>query len=449
MNAFDFACELRYEDIPSDILAKANDLVLDLLGVAVAAQPIAAARIARDTAYALYGAGAGTPAARMMFDGRPASPAGVAYAGATQIDSFDAHDGHPLTKGHTGVTVLPALLAFADVCGPVSGREALTCMVIGYELATRAATALHATVPDYHTSGAWNALAAAAIGARIKGLNAETLRQAMGIAEYHGPRSQMMREIDNPSMLHDGSGWGALAGVSATVLAENGFTGAPAITVEGTEAAEFWTDLGDEWLLSEHYIKPYPVCRWAHAVIDGALSVRNANALSGDDVRAVEIATYLDAAKLATDMPTTTHKAQYSLAFPVAAALQRGRVGVDEVMGSGFNDPGIARLVAATQVKEEPAYNPPRARGRPSEVTLVLQDGRRLSSGTVVPRGGPDEPLSPNEVSAKFHDYADTILGSERATDIEHAVHRLSEPDSSLGPLLDFVLSAPPDQAST
>ena len=50
---------------------------------------------------------------------------------------------------------------------------------------------------------------------RLKGGDADTLRQAIGIAEYHGPRSQMMREIDNPTMLHDGSGWGAMVGVTA------------------------------------------------------------------------------------------------------------------------------------------------------------------------------------------------------------------------------------------
>jgi 2-methylcitrate dehydratase PrpD len=317
-------------------------------------------------------------------------------------------------------------------------------MVIGYELATRAAMALHATVSDYHTSGAWNALATAAVGARIRGLDGEALRQAIGIAEYHGPRSQMMREIDNPSMLHDGSGWGALAGATATVLAEKGFTGAPAITVEGEGVAPFWSDLGSTWLTAEHYIKPYPVCRWAHAVIDGALSVRNAHGLSGDDVQAVEIATYLDAAKLATDMPKTTAKAQYSLAYPVAAALQRGRVGVDEVMGSGFDDSGISRLVAATSVREEPAYNPPRTRGRPSEVTLVLRDGRRVSSGKVVPRGGPDEPLSRAEVGAKFHEYAVPLLGDDRATAIEQAVYALAEPEAELSSLLDIVLVPPP-----
>ncbi len=77
-----------------------------------------------------------------------------------------------------------------------------------YEIAARVALALHATLSDYHTSGAWNALDVAALGYRLRGASPGQLCQALGIAEYHGPRSQMMREIANPTMLYDGSGRG-------------------------------------------------------------------------------------------------------------------------------------------------------------------------------------------------------------------------------------------------
>ena len=132
---------------------------------------------------------------------------------------------------------------------------------------------------DYHTSGAWNALAVAAIGARLLKLGPDKLREALGIAEYHGPRSQMMRVIDSPTMLHDGSAWGALAGVTAVYLADQGFTGAPAVTVEAEEVDPIWRDLGEQWVVHRHYIKPYPVCRWTHALIDSALKLRRDHGL--------------------------------------------------------------------------------------------------------------------------------------------------------------------------
>ena len=158
--------------------------------------------------------GTGAGGARILLDGRRASPAGAAFAGASTIDAFDAHDGHPLTKGHAGVAVLPALFAVADAEGGGDGRDLLVALVLGYEVAIRAGIALHASVPDYHTSGAWNALGCAAVAARLLGLSADATRHALGIAEYHGPRSQMMRCIDHPTMVKDGSGWGAFAGVT-------------------------------------------------------------------------------------------------------------------------------------------------------------------------------------------------------------------------------------------
>ncbi len=91
--------------------------------------------------------------------------------------------------------------------------------------------ALHATAADYHNSGAWNALACAAIVARALRLSPRAIEHALGIAEYQGPRGLMMRCIEHPTMGKDGSGWGAMTGVSAGLLAAEGFTGAPAEVV--------------------------------------------------------------------------------------------------------------------------------------------------------------------------------------------------------------------------
>ncbi|MGB1669567.1 MAG: MmgE/PrpD family protein, partial [Candidatus Puniceispirillaceae bacterium] len=280
----DFALGLAPEDVPDAARRDAALMLLDTLGVAAAASPMEAGRIARDTASLLYGSSDPAHRARMLFDGREASLAGAAYAAATQTDNLDAHDGYNPVKGHIGVAIIPALLALAEQAKPMSGAEALMLVTLGYEIAGRAGLALHATVSDYHTSGAWNALGVAAMASRLRGLSAPQLREAIGIAEYHGPRSQMMREIANPSMLHDGSGWGAMVGISSTILAESGFTGAPAITVEAEEAASFWSDLGSRWIMQAQYVKPYPICRWAHAPIDGVRDLMLAHGLGPDDI---------------------------------------------------------------------------------------------------------------------------------------------------------------------
>ena len=438
-----FVFDLTYEDLPERTREMAALLLLDTLGVAVAAQELEAAKIARETAAMLYAAGPGAPKVRMMTDGRTVSVAGAAYAGATQVDNLDAHDGYNPAKGHVGAALIPGLVSLAQSVPAISGREALTLTAIGYELGSRAGVVLHDTVSDYHTSGAWNALAVAAIGSRLRGLSREQLRQAIGIAEYHGPRSQMMREIDNPTMLHDGSGWGALGGTSAVMLAEQGFTGAPAVTVEAPEVAAAWQDLGSSWLTEQQYIKPYPICRWAHAPIDAALTLRNRHGLSGEDVAAVEITTFHESARLFAGMPESCPMAQYSMAFAVGAALVHGRVGVAEITGDSLSDPAVARLVAATTVGESERHNARFPAGRWGEVTLVLQDGQRLESGELNARGGPDGPLSTSEVCEKFQDFAAPVIGKPRAEALERAVLGLGEEGASFETVVDLITEAP------
>ena len=119
----------------------------------------------------------------------------------------------------------------------------------------------------------------------------------------------MMREIANPTMLHDGSGWGVLAGLSALVLAEKGFEGAPAITVEDQAAAPFWADLGQRWIMQRQFVKPYPVCRWAHAPIDGVRELMAANTLRHDDIAAIRVRSFREAVCLFQGMPDTPSKA--------------------------------------------------------------------------------------------------------------------------------------------
>src|SRR5690606_12321012 len=108
---------------------------------------------------------------------------------------------------------------------------------------------------------------------RLHGLNVEQTRHALGIAEYYGPRSQMMRCIDHPTMLKDGSGWGAMVGVSAGMLAHQGFSGAPALTVESPEVADIWADLGQHWMVLDQGFKAHGVCWWAQPAIEACLAL--------------------------------------------------------------------------------------------------------------------------------------------------------------------------------
>ncbi len=441
-----FVRDVTFDDLPADVVAQAQRCVLDLIGVAAAGSQTPSAKLAN--AYASSQLAGRDREARILFDGRGAGLAGAAFAGATTIDAFDAHDGHVLTKGHAGVAVLPALLAYLDGdIAPVStdGREFLTCVALGYEIATRAGIALHASVADYHCSGAWNALACAALGGRWLRFDVERMRHALGIAEYLGPRGQILRVCAHPSMLKDGSGWGAQVGVSAALLADRGFTGAPAVTLEYDDAKPLWSDLGMRWRIREQYFKAYPVCRWAQPATEAALALQRSHDFDAGDIVAMQIESFREAIDLGSQCrdPATTDEAQYSLPYPVAAALVHGRLGAPEVDAAHLRDPRVTRLLGLVTLRDDPEFSRRFPAERWARVRITLGDGRALVSQPAQARGNPEKPLDDTVLRGKYRELAQPVIGARRTAAIEELVDGLAARSGTLPALVEELLAPP------
>ena len=437
--AVSFTHKLRFADIPDAVVARAKLCLVDLAGAAAAGSETAMSRIIRNHAVETFGGGA--KGVRMMLDGRRVGPAGAAMAGGITIDAFDSHDGHVLTKGHAGVAILPTLLALADPAAKVSGREFLTSLVLGYEIAIRAGIATHRTCADYHTSGSWNALGAASVMARWLKLSPALTREALGIAEYHGPRSQMMRCIDFPTMVKDGSGWGAMAGVSAALLARDGFTGAPALVAEGDNVADLWADLGTRWRIMEMYFKPYPVCRWAQPPITASLGLLAEHGIDGSEVARIQVETFHNGVRLATRAPKTTEEAQYSLPFPVAAAIVHGKVTAREIEGAGLKDPRVLKLAREMNLTEDLALTAEFPARRIARVTLTTKVGRVLRSAPTEALGDPERPLGEAGILAKYRQTAEPILGKARSERIAAEAEAMDRPKADARAFVDLVLA--------
>ncbi len=428
--------KLTFHDMSEEVRRHARRSLLDLIGVAAGGLATRNSEIVRN--HAAAHSGAGTHGARMMFDGRRVSVPGAAMAGAATIDSLDAHDGHRLTKGHAGVVILPALMALSDEMDSCTGPEFLTRFVIGYEIAVRAGIALHDSVEDYHTSGAWNAIGAAAVGARALRLDKEQTRHALGAAEYYGPRSQMMRCIDFPTMVKDGATYGAHVGVTSALLAADGFTGAPAISIEDVLSEDIWNDLGDTWRMEEQYLKPWPVCRWAQPAMQAALQVRDE--IAGKPISRVVVETFQEAARLTPTHPEDTETAQYSLPFPVAAMLLYGNVDARTVT-EGLNDPKVHALAERVELTVSQSLNSAFPAYRKARIVIILEDGEVVETGAVEAAGDPERPLSDTDVVNKFLDLAGPRIGKLQAVTIAEMVNRI-ETMTEAKPLIDAVLSA-------
>ena len=422
-----YILQTKASDIPDHVFHQAKRCLLDLIGVLIAGSTTELGRIINDHAARHFAASdhESHHGATLLGDGRQSSAVGVALAGGMTIDAIDAHDGMRLVKGHAGCGLLPALLGILmDRPQDFNDDDLLTSLVLGYEIAIRAGITLHQSVPDYHTSGAWVALGTAALTSRLRGHSPELLREAMGIAEYHGPRSQMMRTIDHPTMVKDGSGWGAMAGVSAGLLAEDGFTGAPAITVTGENEAPIWQDLGEVWHIIDQYIKPWPVCRWAQPAATAALDVMHDNNLLADDIAHIKIISFHQAVRLATRIPYDTEAAQYSLPWPVAAAVIRGTIGTREV-SAPFTDPDIKALALSMTLEEDDAHNNAFPAERIARVVLTTKDGHEYTSEDTRATWDPEDAPSDEDMITKFHRLADPVIGGEKASQIKDLVFDL------------------------
>ena len=153
-----------------------------------------------------------------------------------------------------------------------------------------------------------------------------------------------MRCIDHPSMVKDGSGWGAMAGINAAYLAKSNFTGSPAILVEDKNLSNIWVDLGSKWYINEQYLKLYPVYRWSQPAVVASLDLQNKYGFHFNEIDKITINTFHEAKRLEKNHPKTTEEAKYLLPHSLAVALIFGKIGAEEVSIEYIKNSKVANL---------------------------------------------------------------------------------------------------------
>jgi 2-methylcitrate dehydratase PrpD len=434
-----WAATLAPDAIPGEVRRHARRVILDLIGAAAAGRRMASAEIVYGFAAAHCGAGA--EGARLVFDGRRASLPGAAMAGAAAIEATETGDDHRLAKGHAGAVVLPALLAVGEEAAPSGGAELVTRFVVGFEIAIRAGMALHEASSSQHATGAWAAMGAAATSARALGLGPEAVRSAMGAAEFFAPAGQAMRCVDFPSMVRHGAAPAAQAGVVAALLAQAGFAGAPALTVEDELFDELWDDLGRRWRLMEVALRPWPVCRWALPAVEAACRLREE--IAGRPVERLVVETFQEATRLSTTYPQSTEAAQFSLPFLVAAMIVHGRVDLD-IVTAGFEDPEVLALAEKVELAVSQSLSNMAPARRGARLIAILADGTVAETPPVEARGEPERPLSDGDLINKFLGLAEPVVGKLRALTIAELASRL-ERLGDVRPLIQLI-AAPPEK---
>ncbi len=440
-NVYNFIYNIDWNELPITVQNMSKRCLLDTLGVALSARTTEASQIGAKFAAMNFGPTDQSRSRLLGFDGTCSVP-GAAFSGAILIDSMDAHDGHRLTKGHAGATVLPSLLSMADNLinnkTAISGKYFLELLVIGYEVSLRSGIELHKNTDEYPTSGSWAAIGVAAMGAKLLQLDKRQLNHALGIAEYYAPRSPMMRCIDQPTMVKDGAGWGALTGVSSVFLAQEGFTGAPALCVTQADEKDYFI----RYEILNQYFKPWPICRWAQPAVEAIVRLQKQYSFNVKDIKEINISTFHNAVRLANKAPTSSDEAQYSIGYPVAAMLVRGKISPEEMSISSLNDTKIKQLQNKIKLEENQNHTNAFPAKRYASVVITLQNGEKLQLENIEARGDPDNPLSDAEIETKFVQLTEGVISSSKQNQLIQLIDNL-EKEGDINALLSLILGRP------
>ena len=427
----EFALDTNWNDLPEFVRHQSKRALLDNLGVLIAGGATPAARIMQAFVEDQMAAAGPQAHCTVISTGNKVSAAGAALANGTAANGLDMDDGYNLAKGHPGAALLPVLLASAELGTGISGRDFLAALVVGYELATRAAVIRHATYTTYHSTGSWGAIGGAAAGGRVLGLDPEQLGHAMGIAEYFAPIAPMMKGIDVVAMTKDSISWGAMVAISSILLAAKGFTGINPIFADGP-GPEMTQGLGSEWLIMDLYHKPYACCYWVQAPIAGTLALIREHGLRPEQIRRITVYSFREAIQLLCDAPRDTEEAQYNLAYGLACAVLKGKLGPSEVVPPAIFDPLTLDFMDRIKPVEDPEIQKEFPAKRRARVEITTSEGRVFDSGIVdAPWGTSANRPGDQELIDKFRAVAGPVLGDPRMQELQNMIWNLEhEPEA-------------------
>lgn len=329
----------------------------------------------------------------------------AAFLNAVSANVLDFDDTHLPTLVHPGATVLPPLLAIAELM-PVSGSALLNAFAIGMEVACRLGMALH---PGHYQRG-WHitttcgVAGAAAASARLLGLDARQTAHALGIAATSASGlvenlSSMAKSVGVGNAARNGfmAAFMAREGIDAASTALEGPFGFLRVSGESPDLDAAVSGLGVRWEVLNRCAKPYPSCALSFPVIDAALDIRSRPGFTTSKVARVAVrGNPLMLVRAGRATVSTGREAKLSIRHSVAICLLNGSAGVQDYLDATVNDPVAVQLSALVECEGDEAI--------PQDSALVrveMTDGRVLESHVRQGRGTPARPLTDAELSEK------------------------------------------------
>ena len=347
--------------------------------------------------------------------------ASAALINGISSHTFDFDDTHLKTIIHPAGPVASAVLALAEVTG-ASGRQVIDALVLGIDVSCRVGNMMYPDHYDrgWHITGSTGTLGAAAGCARLLGLNEDKTAMALGIAASQpiGMREQFgtMTKPFHP-------GGAARAGLMSALLAKNGFTAsakaieAPRGFAQTVSTRHDWNEITDElgqrFEISFNTYKPFACGIVIHPTIDAATQLR-AKGVKAGEVERIELKVHSLVLELTGKKePRDGLEGKFSVYHGFAAGLIFGRAGEHEYADDIVNRPDMVALRRKVVATVDNAIDE-----ASSEVTAVLNDGRKVHVFVEHAIGSLEKPLTDAQLEAKFRDLAEPVIGKDRAGEL-------------------------------
>ena len=357
--------------------------------------------------------------------GRRATSRTAALINATAAHTVEVDDIFREAIYHPGAPTIAAALAQGQVTD-ASGLSFLKSVVAGYEISTRIGVAMGRSHYRYwHNTGTIGTFGAAAAAASL--LNLDRLRYAHALctaATFAAGLQQAFRMDSMSKPLHAGhaaeagllAAQSAAAGVTGSLDVIDGDAGIGRAMSNGPDWVKALDTLGVDFHVTRMTFKNHACCGHTFAPIDGALALQAQLGITAAEIKQIKIATYSPALEVAGNFnPTTAAEARFSVPFVVATALLYGSVRLAAFTSQRLKDPKIRELMARIELSVDPELDAAFPGKRAARITLETYDGQKSDFFQPTRKGDPEHPLSDTELSDKFLELVQPVLGDSKA----------------------------------
>jgi len=411
-----FVAETDYSAISDSALSNAKMHLLDTIGSGLAAVSTTVAAMAINYCKRM---GHSQEASIWGTNEKASAPMAAFTNGllahTLDFDDWDAY----LRAGHPSSVITAAALALGENIG-ASGKDFLKAYVFGIEVLTQMAAGtpeLHKR--GFHSTPVWGSIGGVIASASLLKLDPEKIKAALGVAAS-GAAGIQRQQGSMVKPFHAGNA--ARNGVEAALLAQQGFTADQNIieaprgfcdTFFGPGTCDYekmLRGIGQPYFLESPALglKMHPCSAPQFLAADAALQLKREHGID-----------FADDAEVKTGL-----RGKFAINYVVALGVLEGKLDNDTFTDAKANDPLVQQALRRVHVIVDDSIPEP---GVYCPVTIELKDGRRLSHTARIAKGHPENPMSENEVLAKFKSNVKGVITTERSEQLIAALKNLEE----------------------